>query len=57
MDVDAIRLDNMTPHEMRRAVELRDRMHPDGRTHLEASGGITVENANAIVQDLLRRRK
>jgi nicotinate-nucleotide pyrophosphorylase (carboxylating) len=38
-------LDNMSPDELRRAVELVDR-----RAELEASGGITLDNVRAIAQ-------
>jgi nicotinate-nucleotide pyrophosphorylase (carboxylating) len=36
-------LDNMTPDELRRAVEMAA-----GRTVVEASGGITLSNAAAV---------
>jgi nicotinate-nucleotide pyrophosphorylase (carboxylating) len=41
--VDALLLDNMTPDQLREAVELID-----GRAVAEASGGVTVDNATAI---------
>lgn len=41
--VDVVMLDNMTPEQLRHAVEL-----VDGRTVVEASGGIVLENAAAI---------
>jgi len=41
--VDAVMLDNMTPDELRRAVEMAA-----GRTVVEASGGITLSNAAAV---------
>lgn len=43
LDVNRVMLDNMTPQAMRRAVELTD-----GRTALEASGGVTLETAPGI---------
>jgi nicotinate-nucleotide pyrophosphorylase (carboxylating) len=41
--VDVVMLDNMTPDELRRAVEMAA-----GRTVVEASGGITLSNAAAV---------
>ena len=43
--VEAILLDNMTPAELRRAVEL-----VDGRARLEASGGVTLETIRAVAE-------
>jgi nicotinate-nucleotide pyrophosphorylase (carboxylating) len=43
--VDAILLDNMTPHELREAVLL-----VDGRSRLEASGGVTLETIHAVAE-------
>jgi nicotinate-nucleotide pyrophosphorylase (carboxylating) len=43
--VDAILLDNMTPDELRRAVQL-----VDGRARLEASGGVTLETIRAVAE-------
>jgi nicotinate-nucleotide pyrophosphorylase (carboxylating) len=40
-----ILLDNMSPEQMRRAVEIAA-----GRAQLEASGGITLENVRAIAE-------
>jgi nicotinate-nucleotide pyrophosphorylase (carboxylating) len=42
---DRIMLDNMTPDEMRRAVDW-----VDGRVPLEASGGITLESVRAVAE-------
>lgn len=42
---DIVMLDNMTPAEMRRAVEIAG-----GRVALEASGGITVETIRAVAE-------
>ncbi|MGC8560996.1 MAG: carboxylating nicotinate-nucleotide diphosphorylase [Phycisphaerae bacterium] len=41
---DIILLDNMSAKEVKRAVHERDRLAPDGRPLLEASGGIHLEN-------------
>ena len=41
---DIILLDNMPPAELRRAVEMRDRLNAQRRPLLEASGGITLAN-------------
>ena len=43
--VDAILLDNMTPSELRQAVQLAG-----GRARLEASGGITLDNIRAVAE-------
>jgi nicotinate-nucleotide pyrophosphorylase (carboxylating) len=43
--VERILLDNMTPDDIRAAVEL-----VDGRAQLEASGGITLENVRAFAE-------
>jgi nicotinate-nucleotide pyrophosphorylase (carboxylating) len=43
LDIDRILLDNMTPDEMRQAVRLTR-----GRTPLEASGNVSLENVAAI---------
>jgi nicotinate-nucleotide pyrophosphorylase (carboxylating) len=43
--VPRILLDNMSPDELRRAVELAD-----GRAELEASGGITLESVRAVAE-------
>jgi nicotinate-nucleotide pyrophosphorylase (carboxylating) len=45
-DVDLILLDNMTPAQMRKAVELRTRMR--SKTKFEASGGITLKNVGQV---------
>ncbi len=45
---DIILLDNMTEQELRRAVELAAARHP--RPILEASGGVTEENVEAIAR-------
>jgi nicotinate-nucleotide pyrophosphorylase (carboxylating) len=42
---DAILLDNMTPPELRQAVQL-----VDGRARLEASGGVTLETIRAVAE-------
>jgi nicotinate-nucleotide pyrophosphorylase (carboxylating) len=43
--VQRILLDNMSPDELRQAVEL-----VQGRAELEASGGITLESARAVAE-------
>ena len=45
---EAVLLDNMTPDEVRRAVELASRL--DRPLPLEASGGITLENVRAYAE-------
>lgn len=45
-DIDLILLDNMTPAQMRKAVELRTRMR--SATKFEASGGITLRNVSQV---------
>jgi nicotinate-nucleotide pyrophosphorylase (carboxylating) len=42
---DVVLLDNMTPHDMRRAVALTD-----GRAVLEASGNVTLDTVRAIAE-------
>ncbi len=44
-EVDAILLDNMTPAQLRQAVQL-----VDGRARLEASGGVTLETIRAVAE-------
>jgi nicotinate-nucleotide pyrophosphorylase (carboxylating) len=46
-------LDNMSPDQMRRAVEIRDRTQPG--TLLEASGGVTLETIPAIARTGVER--
>jgi len=46
--VDVVLLDNLDCPTMRRCVELRDATRRDGRPHLEASGGVTLETARDI---------
>ena len=43
--VDAILLDNMTPAELRQAVQL-----VGGRARLEASGGVTLDTVRAVAE-------
>jgi len=54
---DIILLDNMTPDQLRHAVQIRDAAlaHADGTrsvpaTELEASGGITLQNIRALAE-------
>jgi nicotinate-nucleotide pyrophosphorylase (carboxylating) len=46
--VDQVLLDNMSPDQMREAVEIRDRSETGGRVQLEASGGLTLERAAEV---------
>ncbi len=48
--IDVLLLDNFSPDELRRAVQLRDRAAPDGSIQLEASGGISLETVGAIAR-------
>ena len=41
-------IDNFTPDEMRRAVEVRNELNPAVR--LEASGGLTLESARLVAE-------
>jgi nicotinate-nucleotide pyrophosphorylase (carboxylating) len=43
-------LDNFTPERMRAAVLLVGRNEPYGRTRLEASGGLTLDQARAAAE-------
>ena len=45
-----ILLDNFTPDRMRAAVMLVGRNEPYGRTRLEASGGLTLDQARAVAE-------
>jgi nicotinate-nucleotide pyrophosphorylase (carboxylating) len=45
-----ILLDNFTPERMRAAVLLVGRNEPYGRTRLEASGGLTLDQARAVAE-------
>jgi nicotinate-nucleotide pyrophosphorylase (carboxylating) len=47
-DVDVILLDNMDCPTMQRAVEMRNESARRGRTHLEASGGITLDTVRSV---------
>lgn len=47
-DVDIILLDNMPIDQIRRAVSMRDELHPS--VELEASGGVTLQNVLPIAQ-------
>lgn len=50
---DIILLDNMSPSELRVAVEVRNRINP--AVELEASGGITLENVRAVAETGVER--
>lgn len=45
---DEVLIDNFTPDEMRRAVAIRNELHPVVR--LEASGGLTLESARIVAE-------
>jgi nicotinate-nucleotide pyrophosphorylase (carboxylating) len=45
---DEVLIDNFTPDEMRRAVEVRNELNPAVR--LEASGGLTLESARLVAE-------
>ncbi|HET9169662.1 MAG TPA: carboxylating nicotinate-nucleotide diphosphorylase [Actinospica sp.] len=45
-----ILLDNFTPERMRAAVMIVGRNEPYGRTRLEASGGLTLDQARAVAE-------
>jgi nicotinate-nucleotide pyrophosphorylase (carboxylating) len=47
-DVDAVLLDNMTPEQLREAVDIIGRI--GGRVLTEASGGVTLENVKRVAQ-------
>jgi nicotinate-nucleotide pyrophosphorylase (carboxylating) len=49
LDVDRILLDNMTPAELRVAVD-RARAHPGRRPELEASGNVSLETVRAVAE-------
>ena len=58
MPVDIILLDNMTPEQMRQAVELRDEAGlggPAKKVQLEASGGITLKNVREAAETGVER--
>jgi nicotinate-nucleotide pyrophosphorylase (carboxylating) len=50
---DIILLDNMTPTQLREAVEYRDRIQP--ATQLEASGGVNLETVRGIAESGVER--
>ena len=50
LPLDFVLLDNMTPAELRRAVETRNDAGLRGRVALEASGGITLDNVRRIAE-------
>jgi nicotinate-nucleotide pyrophosphorylase (carboxylating) len=47
---DIILLDNMTPQQLRQAVQIRDAARTEGRTELEASGGVNLDTVRHIAQ-------
>ena len=48
--IDALLLDNFSPDDLRRAVQLRDRAAGSTTVKLEASGGITLETVAAVAR-------
>jgi len=48
LNVDIIMLDNMSPAQMRQAVEMRDAAGLLGRIELEASGGVTLDTVGEV---------
>ena len=50
---DLVLLDNMSPRELRQAVEVRNRLNP--KVELEASGGITLETVRQIAETGVER--
>jgi len=50
---DIVLLDNMSPEELRKAVNLRNQVAP--QVELEASGGVTLENVRAIAETGVER--
>lgn len=53
--VDVILLDNFGPPELQRAVTMRNQAGLRGKVELEASGGITLQNARAIAETGVER--
>ena len=53
--VDMVLLDNMTTEQLTQAVQLRNKIHPDKRVLLEASGRITLEKVAQIAQTGVER--
>jgi len=53
--IDVILLDNLTPDELRQAVDLRDRHGLTGAVQFEVSGGITLETVRAVAQTGVER--
>jgi len=48
--VDLVLLDNFSPADLRRAVELRDSLGLKGKVALEASGGVNLETVRTIAE-------
>ncbi|MFB3891159.1 MAG: carboxylating nicotinate-nucleotide diphosphorylase [Phycisphaerae bacterium] len=55
LPVDIILLDNMTPDQIRMAVNMRDGAGLKGRIDLEASGGITLANVRQVAETGVER--
>jgi len=52
---DILLLDNMTPQQLRQAVQTRDAAQTDRRTELEASGGVNLDTVRDIAQSGIDR--
>jgi nicotinate-nucleotide pyrophosphorylase (carboxylating) len=52
---DIILLDNMTPQQLRQAVQIRDAAQTDRRTELEASGGVNLDTVRDIAESGIDR--
>ncbi len=49
--IDIVLLDNMTPQQLKHAVDMRSKMYPNGKKPLlEASGNITLENVTDVAR-------
>lgn len=52
---DIVLLDNMTPEQLRQAVEMRNAAQTDRRTELEASGGVNLDTVRDIARSGIDR--
>ncbi len=52
---DLVLLDNMSPEQLGRAVEIRDAVQPDRHTQLEASGGVNRSTVRRIAESGVER--
>ncbi len=53
--IDVILLDNLTPNELRRAVDLRNRHDLADTVQFEVSGGVTLETVRAVAETGVER--